>query len=89
VLGIARRIAARAREAGYNMHVIDADRLSADFDETSRRSELKRLLGCFATRADSVLDLAEMDTLVADCIPDGLRRESAILTHPVFQRYHS
>ncbi len=89
VPGIARRIAARAREAGFNMHVIDADRLSAAFDETSRRSELKRLLGCFATRADSVLDLAEMDTLVADCIPAGLRRESAILTHPVFQRYHS
>ena len=89
VPGIARRIAARAREAGFNMHVIDADRLSAAFDETSRRSELKRLLGCFATRADSVLDLAEMDALVADCIPAGLRRESAILTHPVFQRYHS
>ncbi len=89
VPGIARRIAARAREAGFNMHVIDADRLSAAFDETSRRSELKRLLGCFATRADSVLDLAEMDALVAGCIPAGLRRESAILTHPVFQRYHS
>ncbi|WP_018230803.1 aminomethyl-transferring glycine dehydrogenase [Methyloversatilis universalis] len=89
VPGIARRIAARAREAGFNMHVIDADRLSAAFDETSRRSELKRLLGCFATRADNVLDLAEMDTLVAGCIPAGLRRESAILTHPVFQRYHS
>jgi glycine dehydrogenase len=89
VPGIARRIAARAREAGFNLHVIDADHLSAAFDETSRRSELKRLLATFATRADSVLDLAEMDGRVADCIPAELRRESAILTHPVFQRYHS
>ncbi|WP_374340432.1 aminomethyl-transferring glycine dehydrogenase [Methyloversatilis sp.] len=89
VPGIARRIAARAREAGFNLHVIDADRLSAAFDETSRRSELKRLLASFATRADSVLDLAEMDARVADCIPAELRRESAILSHPVFQRYHS
>ncbi|WP_430435440.1 aminomethyl-transferring glycine dehydrogenase [Methyloversatilis sp.] len=89
VPGIARRIAARAREAGFNLHVIDADHLSASFDETSRRSELKRLLATFATRADSVLDLAEMDARVADCIPADLRRESAILTHPVFQRYHS
>jgi glycine dehydrogenase len=89
VPGIARRIAARAREAGFNLHVIDADHLSAAFDETSRRSELKRLLATFATRADSVLDLAEMDGRVADCIPADLRRESAILTHPVFQRYHS
>ena len=89
VPGIARRIAARAREAGFNLHVIDADHLSAAFDETSRRSELKRLLACFATRADSVLDLAEMDGRVADCIPAELRRQSAILTHPVFQRYHS
>jgi glycine dehydrogenase len=87
--GIARRIAARAREAGFNLHVIDADHLSAAFDETSRRSELKRLLACFATRADSVLDLAEMDSRVGDCIPAELRRKSAILTHPVFQRYHS
>jgi glycine dehydrogenase len=89
VPGIARRIAARARAAGFNLHVIDADHLSAAFDETSRRSELKLLLSVFATRADTLLDLGRMDAGASDCIPDALRRRTPVLIHPVFQRYHS
>ena len=89
VPGVARRISARARAAGFNLHVIDADHLSATFDETSRRSELKNLLAVFATRADALLDLAQLDARVIDCIPAALQRDSAILSHPVFNRYHS
>jgi glycine dehydrogenase len=89
VPGIARRIAARARAAGFNLHVIDADHLSASFDETSRRSELKQLLAVFATRADTLLDITALDAAVAECVPPALLRDSAILTHPVFHRYHS
>ena len=69
--------------------MIDADHLSATFDETSRRSELKNLLAVFATRADALLDLAQLDARVTDCIPSALQRDSAILSHPVFNRYHS
>jgi glycine dehydrogenase len=89
VPGIARRIAARARAAGFNLHVVDADHLSAAFDETSRRSELKQLLAVFATRADTLLDIERIDASVPECIPRELQRDSAILTHPVFNRYHS
>jgi glycine dehydrogenase len=89
VPGIARRIAARARAAGFNLHVIDADHLSAAFDETSRRSELKQLLAVFATRAETMLDITQIDAAVPDCIPANLQRESDFLTHPVFNRYHS
>ena len=43
----------------------------------------------FSTRADALLDLAQLDARVVDCIPPALQRDSAILSHPVFNRYHS
>jgi glycine dehydrogenase len=89
VPGIARRIAARAREARFNLRVVDAHHLGISFDETSRRSELRQLWQVFASRAEHLLDIDTIDREVPECIPLGLRRESAILTHPVFNRHHS
>ncbi|MGH8510952.1 MAG: aminomethyl-transferring glycine dehydrogenase subunit GcvPB, partial [Gammaproteobacteria bacterium] len=43
----------------------------------------------FSTQADALLDIEHLDAEIPECIPEGLRRRSALLTHPVFNSYHS
>ncbi|MBA2350995.1 MAG: aminomethyl-transferring glycine dehydrogenase [Burkholderiales bacterium] len=92
VPGIARRIAARARESRFNLRIVDASTLGISFDETSRRSELKTLWSVFSTRSErseNLPDIERIDAEFAECLPAPLQRTSAILTHPVFNRHHS
>ncbi len=86
VPGQAARIAARARESRINLRLIDADHLGISFDETTKRSNLASLWRVFATNA--LLDIDGIDSGVAECIPENLRRASAFLAHPVFHLYH-
>ncbi len=86
---VARRLAARAREAGFNLRVIDADHLGLSFDETSRQSELKKLWNIFNTHANELLDIKLIDQQLEECIPQTRFRQSNYLTHPVFNQYHS
>ncbi|MCH7943979.1 MAG: aminomethyl-transferring glycine dehydrogenase, partial [Proteobacteria bacterium] len=88
VPGQARRIAAKARESRINLRVIDADHLGIAFDETTKQQDLQALWGVFATRAAGKLDIAEIDAMVPECIPEALRRTSKFLTHQVFHLYH-
>ena len=85
----ARHLAARARTAGINLRVIDADLLGIAFDETINRAAVRSLWQVFARDADDELDFKAADAAVIECIPASLCRASAILTHPVFERYHS
>lgn len=87
--GRARRIAARANEARINLRIIDADTLGISLDETITRKEVCALFGVFSFRAKNTLDIALLDSEIEHCIPESLRRTSAILTHQVFDRYHS
>jgi len=87
VPGQARRIAARAKEAGINLRVVDADKLGISLDETTIRKHIRQLLTVFSSRAE--VDIDALDQAVAECIPAELLRETRILTHPVFELYHS
>ncbi|MDZ7735526.1 MAG: aminomethyl-transferring glycine dehydrogenase [Gammaproteobacteria bacterium] len=88
--GMARRLAARAREAGFNLRVHDADHLGITFDETSRRSYLGKLWSVFAPhQRDLNFDVSAIDEDIKGTLENGLRRTDDILTHPVFNRYHS
>lgn len=89
VPGQAQRIAARAREARINLRVVSADRLGIAFDETTQRHDLVTLWKVFSTRADQMLDIAELDREAVTRIPIELRRSSHYLAHPVFNQYHS
>jgi glycine dehydrogenase len=89
VPGQARRIAARAREARINLRIVDGDHLGISFDETTRRENLDALWRVFATKAARLLSIDELDGVVAETIPEPLRRTSDFLTHPVFQLYHA
>ena len=84
----ARHLAARAREAGINLRVVDANHLGIAFDETITRGILRTLWRVFA-RDDDELDIAALDREIGDNLPGELLRSDPILTHPVFERYHS
>jgi glycine dehydrogenase len=91
VPGNASEIVESARDARINLRLIDADHLGVSLDETSTRSTVEALLACFTGDQQSQ-DLAALDDQVGASglgIPDALRRQSAFMTHPVFNSYHS
>ncbi|CAM3744247.1 aminomethyl-transferring glycine dehydrogenase [Ectopseudomonas alcaliphila] len=79
---------AKARAAGINLREIDAERLGLSLDETTDQATVEALLNLFAAdqAAPAVSDLAAQ---IASRLPQGLLRQSAILQHEVFNRYHS
>ena len=79
---------AKARTAGINLREIDAERLGLSLDETTDQAAVEALLALFAgdQAAPAVSDLAAQ---IASRLPEGLLRQSAILQHEVFNRYHS
>jgi glycine dehydrogenase len=79
---------AKARATGINLREIDAERLGLSLDETTDQAAVEALLALFAGEqaAPAVSDLAAQ---IASRLPQNLLRQSAILTHEVFNRYHS
>ncbi|VEE14809.1 aminomethyl-transferring glycine dehydrogenase [Ectopseudomonas mendocina] len=79
---------AKARTAGINLREIDAERLGLSLDETTDQAAVEALLNLFAgdQAAPAVSELAAQ---IASRLPEGLLRQSAILQHEVFNRYHS
>ena len=87
--GQAERIAAKAREAGINLRVLDRNRVGVALDETTRRSDVRALWRVFSAKGDPGLDLAALDGESPDAVPEPLRRTSPYLEHPVFHAYHN
>ncbi|MFO7689588.1 MAG: aminomethyl-transferring glycine dehydrogenase [Cryobacterium sp.] len=86
VLGRAGEIAARAADAGINVHLVDADTLGLSVDETTTAGDLTVLLGAFGARdAFGHVDLTDR----ASGVPAVLTRTSSFLTHPVFNTHRS
>ena len=91
VPGQAGTIVGRARSNDINLRLIDADHLGISLDETTTAAIVETLLSCFTGQAHGQ-DLAALDQAVRDGdsgIPAPLQRQSAFLTHPVFNRHHS
>ncbi len=85
VPGRAGAIASVARAKGVNLREVDGDTLGIALDETTTREVVESVWAAFGVTA-SVDDL---DLAVGSAIPEGLRRTTPFLTHPVFHRYHS
>ncbi|MBI3127457.1 MAG: aminomethyl-transferring glycine dehydrogenase [Candidatus Tectomicrobia bacterium] len=79
----------RARERGMNLRPVDADTVGVSLDETTRREDLAALFEAFSKDGKPGFTVEELDAAAKDRIPEALRRTSAFLTHPVFNRYHS
>ncbi|MBH1462172.1 aminomethyl-transferring glycine dehydrogenase [Stenotrophomonas sp. GD03993] len=78
-------IHAKARAAGYNLRAIDSDSVGISLDETTTRADIVAVAAVFGAS----LDVDALDASTADALPTGLLRQSAFLTHPVFNTHHS
>jgi len=63
--------------------------LGIALDETTTRADIVALWRVFAKDGQALPDVTAFERGVAPLIPEGLRRSSPFLTHPVFNRHHS
>ena len=74
-------------QAGFNLRHIGDTGIGVSLDETTTAAEVQALVGVFAA---AVGKAASAPVLTAgDALPPALRRTSAFLTHPVFERHRS
>lgn len=85
-------IIVRAEAAGVNLRTDLDAALGMSLSETTTREEVLALFTLFLG-PEHGLDISELDSQVSNssssAIPAELQRTSAILSHPVFNRYHS
>ncbi|SFN04394.1 glycine dehydrogenase [Formivibrio citricus] len=81
------RIHAAAQAARLNLRHVDAARIGISLDETTTLEDVAQLWTLFAKPGQTLPSqtaLAQSST-----IPEALRRNSAFLSHPVFNTHHS
>ncbi|MDD2050148.1 aminomethyl-transferring glycine dehydrogenase [Pseudomonas putida] len=78
----------KARALRLNLRQIDAQRLGLSLDETSTQADVEALWQLFAG-GKTVPAFSTLAASVQAQLPAALLRQSAILEHPVFNRYHS
>ncbi|MDF0605298.1 aminomethyl-transferring glycine dehydrogenase [Neisseriaceae bacterium TC5R-5] len=75
-----------ALAAGYNLRRVTSTVLGVAFHEDATVADLAQLIELFTAKP---ADIAALDLAAQDAIPAMLKRESAFLTHPVFNSHHS
>ncbi|OUS27539.1 glycine dehydrogenase (aminomethyl-transferring) [Thalassotalea sp. 42_200_T64] len=85
-------VVARALAANVNLRTDVDGQISVSVDETTTREDIAALFDILLGTGHG-LDVAKLDAAIIDCghssIPASIVRESAILTHPVFNSHHS
>ncbi|TPX11077.1 uncharacterized protein E0L32_007938 [Thyridium curvatum] len=96
--GQAQALQAAAVENGCNLRVFDQDRIGISIDEATTAEHLRALIRILASgkSGSSVVgnEAAKLEELLSKVegpveIPEGFRRTSSYLTHPVFNTHHS
>ncbi len=82
-------IHASARASAINLREIDAATIGISLDETTTRSDVETLWSIFAGAGTSAPSFIAMEADASDPLTVELRRESAFLTHPVFNTHQS
>jgi len=82
------QLLAAAVAKGMNLRAASADTLGISLDETTTRADLADLLSVFAA-GKAVPSVDQLAATAIIGLPEGLRRTSAYLTHPVFNTHHS
>ena len=85
VPGRADQVCAASREAGLNLWRVDADTVGISLDETTTRGVVEDLWRVFDVSAS----VDQLDVTAHDGIPSHHTRRGELLTHPVFNRYHT
>ena len=76
----------KAEAHRFNLRLIDAKTVSVSMDETTSAAHVEALLSIFGA-TESAEALAA--TVGNSNLPEGLRRTSSYLTHPVFNSFHT
>lgn len=74
-----------------NLHY-EGSRISISLDETTSIEDIKTLIKVFAKikgKNSSEIDFVHLEKELTSSIPTNLQRESAYLSHPIFNSYHS
>ena len=82
-------VIAAAAAGGANLRRLSPTLVSVALDETTTRDDLRSLWSWFAPAGAKLPDIAAYEKGIEPLIPLALRRTSAFLTHPVFDRHHS
>lgn len=82
-------IVERAASLGANLRVYFKEYLCISLDETTTRADVELLWKIFARDGQALPSFAAFEKGVEPLIPDGLRRSSDFLTHPVFNTHRS
>jgi glycine dehydrogenase len=77
----------QAQKHNCNFREIDDHHLGISLDETTGRKELNLIWSIFG--GQGALDIDALDKESTHAIPSTLIRQTAYLTHPTFNRYHS
>ena len=81
-------IAAAAAE-GINLREMENNIVAIAVDETTSRFDVQTLWRVFGQTKTDELDFDLVENSVACMIPDKLLRRGPVLTHPIFNKYHS
>jgi glycine dehydrogenase len=82
-------IAARACLAGVNLRIYYQNYICISLDETTTRDDIAVIWSFFAKPGQALPKVADFESGIEPLIPKTLRRNSAFLTHPVFNTHHS
>ena len=72
-----------------NLRHVDAMHIGVSLDETTMRGDIALLWQLFAPQGATLPDFDALEATLDDAYAPELRRRSAFLTHPTFNRYHS
>ena len=89
---IAEKVRKAALARRINLRAIDATHLGIALDETTGIEDVQDVVAAFAEGAGKparTIDRAQAGARVPADYPQGLKRTSAFLTHPVFSAHHS
>ena len=79
----------RARAVGVNLRRVDPQTVGISVDETTTSEDIETLWRVFAIGMRKVPAFAAIEADAPERLPEGLRRASAFLEHPVFRRHRS
>ncbi|MGE0880530.1 MAG: aminomethyl-transferring glycine dehydrogenase [Acidimicrobiia bacterium] len=85
VPGGAASVVEAAEAIGINLRFVDEHTVGISCDETTTAADIEKVWRAFGVDAS----VARLDATAVDGIPEGRRRIGEILTHPVFNRYHT
>src|SRR5687767_10822831 len=85
----AEAVRARASAKRINLRYLDASRVGVSFDELTSLEDVADVAEILTGKRADIKPLADRLSAEPSSIPPALRRNGALLTHPVFNRYHS